>query len=252
MARLPEGLFNVIKVKYPGVVTKLISLLSYRILGSMQSKSGGAPLEANPVTHKFATVALVPISDDVPLSAFAYEIFHSLSAIGPSLRLTSDDVRKALGQGILEPNYEYRLTSWLAQQEDRNIITLYQSDYALTEWTRRCLRQSDVIILVGLGDRTPHVGNFEKEIDKWAPRTQKELVLLHRESTQRPVNTLQWLNVRPWVTNHHHVQCPNRMFTRKSQNKIVGRIIIIWFSPLLMKIIELLTKFLDSFVFVVE
>lgn len=33
LARLPEGLFNVIKVKYPGVVTKLISLLSHRILG---------------------------------------------------------------------------------------------------------------------------------------------------------------------------------------------------------------------------
>lgn len=33
LARLPEGLFNVIKVKYPAVVTKLISLLSYRILG---------------------------------------------------------------------------------------------------------------------------------------------------------------------------------------------------------------------------
>lgn len=51
----------------------------------MQSKSGTAPLEANPVTHKFSTVALVPLSDDVPLSAFAYEIYHSLCAIGKLL-----------------------------------------------------------------------------------------------------------------------------------------------------------------------
>lgn len=188
----------------------------------MQSTPGAPPLEANPVTHKFATVALVPLSDDVPLSAFAYEIYHSLRAIGPTLRLTSDDVRKALGPRILEPNYEYRLTSWLGLEEDRNIITLYQSDYALNEWTQRCLRQADVIILVGLGDRTPTVCKFEKEIDKWAPRTQKELVLLHRESIQRPVNTLQWINVRPWVTKHHHIQCPNRMFTRKSQYRIVS------------------------------
>lgn len=222
LARLPEGLFNVIKVKYPAVVTKLISLLSHRILGSMQSKPGTTPLEANPVTHKFSTVALVPLSDDVPLSAFAYETYHSLCAIGPSLRLTSDDVRKALGTGIFEPNFEYRLSSWLAQQEDRNIITLYQSDYVMNEWTQRCLRQADIIILVGLGDRTPTVGSFEKEIDKWASRTQKELVLLHRESTQRPVNTLQWLNTRPWVTKHHHIKCPNRMFTRKSQYRIVS------------------------------
>lgn len=33
LARLPEGLFNAIKIKYPIVVTKLISLLSHRILG---------------------------------------------------------------------------------------------------------------------------------------------------------------------------------------------------------------------------
>lgn len=33
LARLPEGLFNAIKIKYPAVVTKLISLLSHRILG---------------------------------------------------------------------------------------------------------------------------------------------------------------------------------------------------------------------------
>lgn len=98
----------------------------------------------------------------------------------------------------------------------------YQSDYALNEWTQRCLRQADVIILVGLGDRTPAVGKFEKEVDKWAPRTQKELVLLHRETVQRPVNTLQWINVRPWVTKHHHIQSPNRMFTRKSQYRIVS------------------------------
>lgn len=220
LARLPEGLFNAIKIKYPMVVTKLISLLSHRILGSMQSKPGATPLEANPVTHKFSTVALVPISDDVPLSAFAFEIYHTLCAIGPTLRLTSDDVRKALGPSILEPNYDYRLTSWLAQQEDRNTITLYQCDYSLNLWTQRCLRQADVIILVGMGDRTPTVGKYEKEIDKSALRTQKELVLLHRESTMRPVNTLQWLNFRPWVTKHHHIQCPNRMFTRRSQYRI--------------------------------
>ena len=198
----------------------------------MQSKPGTTPLEANPVTHKFSTVALVPVSEDVPLTAFTYELYHSLCALGPSLRLTSDVVRKALGSIILEPNYEFRLTSWLAQQEDRNIITLYQCDYNLSAWTQRCMRQADVILIVGLGDRAPIVGKFEKEIDKLAMRTQKELVLLHHESgNSRPVNTLQWLNARPWVTNHHHVQCPKRMFTRKSQYRIVSTFTIFSSHP---------------------
>lgn len=191
-------------------------------LGSMQSKPNATPLEANPVTHKFSTVALVPVSEDVPLTAFTYELYHSISAIGPTLRLTSNFISKTLGPSILEPSFEYRLTSWLAQQEDRNIITLYQCDNKLSPWTQRCMRQADVIIIVGLADRQPIPGKFEREIDRLAMRTQKELVLLHHESTNsKPTNTLEWLNMRPWVTSHHHVQCPKRMFTRKSMYRIV-------------------------------
>jgi len=51
----------------------------------MQTRGGntsGAPVEANPVTHKYSTVALVPITDDVPLTPFTYELYHSLCAIG--------------------------------------------------------------------------------------------------------------------------------------------------------------------------
>ncbi|XP_033150153.1 neuropathy target esterase sws isoform X1 [Drosophila busckii] len=225
LAKLPEGLFNAIKLRYPIVVTRLISFLSHRFLGSMQTRSGaggfGAPVEANPVTHKYSTVALVPITDDVPLTPFTYELYHSLCAIGPVLRLTSEVVRKQLGVNIFEAANEYRLTSWLAQQEDRNIITLYQCDSALSPWTQRCMRQADVVLIVGLGERSHLVGKFEREIDKLAMRTQKELVLLYPETTNaKPANTLSWLNARPWVTKHHHVLCVKRIFTRKSQYRI--------------------------------
>ncbi|XP_022223777.2 LOW QUALITY PROTEIN: neuropathy target esterase sws [Drosophila obscura] len=224
LAKLPEGLFNAIKLRYPIVVTKLISFLSHRFLGSMQARptgAPGAPVEANPVTHKYSTVALVPITDDVPLTPFTYELYHSLCAIGPVLRLTSDLARKQLGSNIFEAANEYRLTSWLAQQEDRNIITLYQCDNALSPWTQRCMRQADVVLIVGLGDHTHAVGKFEREIDRLALRTQKELVLLYSETTSsKPANTLSWLNARPWVTKHHHVLCVKRIFTRKSQYRI--------------------------------
>lgn len=162
------------------------------------STTGTAPLEANPVTHKFSTVALVPLSDDVPLSAFAYEIYHSLCAIGPTLRLTSDDVHRALGPAILESHYEYRLTSWLAQQEDRNILTLYQSDYALNEWTQRCLRQADVIILVGLG--------VSKIIGLLEPNKLYQMVFINQN---RRTERQQLENLKKKLINGHHVHRKN-------------------------------------------
>lgn len=225
LAKLPEGLFNAIKLKYPVVVTQLISLLSHRLLGSMRGAPTGTNIitEASPLKHRFSTVAILSISDDVPLTAFTYELYHSLSSICPCARLTADVVRKTLGMNIMESSNEYRLTSWLSQQEDHHDISLYQCESILTPWTQRCLRQADVILIVGLADRTPTIGKLEREIDRFAIRTAKELVLLHHEATSsnsRPTNTVAWLNQRSWVSKHHHIQCPKRMFTRKSQYRV--------------------------------
>ncbi|XP_076387218.1 patatin like phospholipase domain containing sws isoform X3 [Megachile rotundata] len=230
LAKLPEGLFNVIKLRFPIVVTRLINLLGHRILGTWQqahAKNGSsdtqraaATVDARPAQVNFSTVAIVPVSDDVPLTAFTYELYHSLCAIGPCLRLTSEVVRKTLGSSIMEPANEYRLTSWLAQQEDQHRISLYQCDSTYTLWTQRCVRQADCILIVGLGDRPPSIGRTEREVERLVMRTQKELVLLHKEGGQRPSNTVQWLNMRSWVSSHHHIQCPKRMFTRRSQYRI--------------------------------
>ncbi|XP_011140615.1 neuropathy target esterase sws isoform X3 [Harpegnathos saltator] len=231
LAKLPEGLFNVIKLRYPIVVTRLINLLGHRILGTWQqahtknysndTQRAAATVDARPAQVNFSTVAIVPVSDDVPLTAFTYELYHSLCAIGPCLRLTSEVVRKTLGTSIMEPANEYRLTSWLGQQEDQHRISLYQCDSSYTLWTQRCVRQADCILIVGLGDRPPSIGRTEREVERLVMRTQKELVLLHKEQNgQRPTNTVQWLNMRSWVSSHHHIQCPKRMFTRRSQYRI--------------------------------
>lgn len=228
LAKLPEGLFNAIKLKYPVVVTQLISLLGHRLLGSMRNASiasnSNIPIDSPPIKHRFSTVAILPITEDVPLTAFTYELYHSLSAICPTARLTADVVRKTLGMNILESSNEYRLLSYLSQQEDHNEVTLYQCEMgSLTPWTQRCLRQADVILIVGLADRPPTLGKLEREIDRFAIRTAKELVLLHNETTNsnyRPTNTVQWLNQRTWVNKHHHILCPKRMFTRKSQYRV--------------------------------
>uniref|UniRef100_A0A1B6CGR3 lysophospholipase n=1 Tax=Clastoptera arizonana TaxID=38151 RepID=A0A1B6CGR3_9HEMI len=120
----------------------------------------------------------------------------------------------------MDQSNEYRLTSWLAQQEDQHKIALYQCDNSNTTWTQRCVRQADCVLIVGLGDRPPSIGKIEKEVERMAMRTQKELILLHKEGGERPNNTLTWLNMRTWVSSHHHIQCSKRMFIRRSQFRI--------------------------------
>uniref|UniRef100_A0A671NPR1 lysophospholipase n=1 Tax=Sinocyclocheilus anshuiensis TaxID=1608454 RepID=A0A671NPR1_9TELE len=225
LAKLPEGALNSIKRKYPQVVTRLIHLLGKKILGNMQQVNG--PLSGvcfkwdagNPAAN-LSTVAILPVSEEVPLTAFTLELQHALSAIGPTLLLTSDIIRQHLGVAALDSVHEYRLSSWLGQQEDIHRIVLYQSDSSLTPWTQRCIRQADCIIIVGVGEQEPTVGELERMLESSAVRAQKQLVLLHREDGPPPRGTAEWLNMRSWISRHLHLSCPHRVFSRRSLPKL--------------------------------
>uniref|UniRef100_A0A673IP59 lysophospholipase n=1 Tax=Sinocyclocheilus rhinocerous TaxID=307959 RepID=A0A673IP59_9TELE len=117
--------------------------------------------------------------------------------------------------------HEYRLSSWLGQQEDIHRIVLYQTDVSLTPWTQRCIRQADCIIIVGLGEQDPAVGELERMLEGSAVRAQKQLVLLHREDGPPPKGTAEWLNMRSWISRHLHLSCPRRVFSRRSLPKLV-------------------------------
>uniref|UniRef100_A0A096NWM3 Patatin like domain 7, lysophospholipase n=1 Tax=Papio anubis TaxID=9555 RepID=A0A096NWM3_PAPAN len=168
LAKLPAGALTSIKRRYPQVVTRLIHLLGEKILGSLQQgpvtghqlglPTAGSKWDSGNPAVNLSTVAVMPVSEEVPLTAFALELEHALSAIGPTLLLTSDNIKRRLGSAALDSVHEYRLSSWLGQQEDTHRIVLYQADGTLTPWTQRCVRQADCILIVGLGDQEPTVG----------------------------------------------------------------------------------------------
>ncbi|KAM7143951.1 patatin-like phospholipase domain-containing protein 7 isoform 3-T3 [Macrochelys suwanniensis] len=228
LAKLPEGALTSIKRKFPQVVTRLIHLLGEKILGSLQQ--GGHPLglhttgskwDAGNAASNLSTVAIMPVSEEVPLTAFTLELKHALSAIGPALLLTSDNIKQRLGSAALDSIHEYRLSSWLGQQEDIHRIVLYQSDGTLTPWTQRCIRQADCILIVGLGEQEPTVGELERMLENTAVRAQKQLILLHKEDGPLPCRTVEWLNMRSWCSAHLHLRCPRRVFSRRSLPKLI-------------------------------
>uniref|UniRef100_A0A8C8K0X1 lysophospholipase n=1 Tax=Oncorhynchus tshawytscha TaxID=74940 RepID=A0A8C8K0X1_ONCTS len=233
LVKLPEGTLNNIKRRYPQVVTRLIHLLGQKILGNLQQARGpfsgsalglssvaSSPDVTNPASN-LSTVAVLPICDEVPINAFNLELSHALSAIGPTLLLTSDIIRERLGASALDSIHEYRLSGWLAQQEDINRIVLYQTDSSMTPWTQRCIRQADCILIVGLGEQEPALGQLEQMLENTAVRALKQLVLLHKEDGSGPSRTVEWLNMRSWCSGHLHLRCPRRVFSRRSPSKLV-------------------------------
>uniref|UniRef100_A0A4W3GTT1 lysophospholipase n=1 Tax=Callorhinchus milii TaxID=7868 RepID=A0A4W3GTT1_CALMI len=219
LAKLPEGALNSIKRRYPQVVTRLIHLLGQKILGSLQQVNG--PLTVVNPASNLSTVAILPVTEDVPITAFTLELRHALSAIGPVLLLNSDVIKDRLGSAALDSIHEYRLSSWLGQQEDIHRIVLYQSDSTMTPWTQRCIRQADCILIVGLGEQEPTVGELERMLEITAVRALKQLILLHKEDGPPPARTVEWLNMRSWCSGHLHLCCPRRVFSRKRLPKLL-------------------------------
>ncbi|OQV26013.1 Neuropathy target esterase [Hypsibius exemplaris] len=214
VAKIPTHVLEYIKRKYPKVVSRLIYILGSRIFGQMQQRSGGA-------TETFTgpnltTVAIVAVTPEVPLDVFCLEMEASMNELGSTLRLTSGYVERLLGPTALDPVNDHRLALWLGQQEDIHRMVLFQCDHTMTQWTKQCLRQADCILIVGNGDRKPTIGSVEKQLDSMDLRAEKKLVLLHRPETIIPKNTADWLNMRGWVSSHHHIKCSKRMYLRKS------------------------------------
>ncbi|XP_078387254.1 patatin-like phospholipase domain-containing protein 6 isoform X3 [Cetorhinus maximus] len=231
LAKLPEGTLNNIKRRYPQVVTRLIHLLGQKILGNLQQVHGTFPgtgiglstassADVTNPTSNLSTVAVLPVCNEVPIAAFTMELTHALNAIGPTLLMTSDIIRQRLGASALDSIHEYRLSGWLAQQEDIHRIVLYQTDYSMTPWTQRCIRQADCILIVGLGDQEPSLGELEQMLENTAVRALKQLILLHKEDGPSPSRTVEWLNMRSWCSGHFHIKCPRRIFSRRSLQKL--------------------------------
>ncbi|XP_059957797.1 patatin-like phospholipase domain-containing protein 7 [Mesoplodon densirostris] len=139
-----------------------------------------------------------------------------------ALLLTSASKRQRLGSAALDSIHEYRLSSWLGQQEDIHRIVLCQADSTLTPWTQRCIRQADCILIVGLGEKEPTVGELERVLGTAAVHARKQLVLLHWEDGPAPARTVQRLNTRGWCSGHLHLCCPRRVLSRRSLPKLVG------------------------------
>ncbi|NXG10692.1 PLPL6 esterase, partial [Sakesphorus luctuosus] len=187
LAKLPEGTLNNIKRRYPQVVTRLIHLLSQKILGNLQQLRGpfassglGMASSSEPInpTSNLSTVAVLPVCQDVPTTAFTLELQHALNSIGPTLLLNSDIIRARLGLSALD-----RL------------------------W-------------VGCGDITDAPPQLEQMLENTAVRALKQLVLLHREDGPSPSRTVEWLNMRSWCSGHLHIRCPRRVFSRRSPTKL--------------------------------
>jgi CRP-like cAMP-binding protein len=158
-------------------------------------------------------IALVSFGDEDLAGELGEAVAAEMQRYGATRRLDSEGLEAAssiagaatAGKGSLEHT---RLTAWLDGCERDHRWVLYQADPAATPWTRRCLRQADLILLVGLAGSESAPGMIETAFlrgDQRLSRAESRLVLLHEGNTDGIEGTAAWLEPRK-VERHYHLR----------------------------------------------
>ncbi|MCP3850256.1 MAG: cyclic nucleotide-binding domain-containing protein [Gammaproteobacteria bacterium] len=165
--------------------------------------------------HSAETFAIIPLSDNFTLSELSHILAEQLNGYGVTSVIDSKRVNdsfhdKSVAQSTFADSQNDLLLQWLSAQENAHRHVIYNIDTTLTNWTRRCLRQTDHLLFIAKATDDSAISDFEQSIideisDKCAKKT---LILIHSNDIKVPSNSSQWLEQRS-VDMHHHVRVGN-------------------------------------------
>lgn len=150
-----------------------------------------------------SSIAILPISDAFDADGFSDAFYTSLCKYASACfidRLPDIDLIRSLPEGIdtaihkLQKQYRY---------------LLFLADHHPSQWTRNCLLQADLVLLVGSTNSSPEESNVEIEMLRNLDRLmieRVELVLQHPSRFGASAGMSHWLSRRPGVADFHHVR----------------------------------------------
>jgi NTE family protein/lysophospholipid hydrolase len=216
VVRLSRPVFDRLVQRYPQMMREIARIMIRRRQRSLRA-------EESPRATNFA---IVPTGPDVPLSKFGRRLAATLGAFGETLHMSAERFDRAYGGTVSQTSQSHAanlvLTAWLNEREREYRYIVYETDASWSPWTRRCLRQADMILLVGQAGSDPARGEIEVAMQRPAGDRRTELVLLHPTDAQYPEGTALWLEKRH-VRAHHHVRANNDRDMDRLVRRITGR-----------------------------
>ncbi|KAL3426916.1 patatin-like serine [Phlyctema vagabunda] len=219
LARFPKTLFNSLAQEHPGITIKISKIIASRMRALVEDpvfvqgtdKTTGATNNKVSSTVNLRTVAILPVTAGVPVVEFGSRLMNALSQIGTPNGVTSLNhaaILNHLGRHAFSRMGKLKLAQYLADLEEKYGLVLYIADTNVNSpWTQTCISQADSILLVGLAEGSPAIGEYERFLLGMKTTARKELVLLHVDRFSPPGLTRSWLTNRVWINGgHHHVQ----------------------------------------------
>jgi predicted acylesterase/phospholipase RssA/CRP-like cAMP-binding protein len=204
LARIGQEAFDALARKNPELLRGLAKVV-VELLQKRTSSQRYSP--------RISCIAILPIHAKNGTSDLARGLRSTLERAGSTLHVDSERVDEMLGiagASMASPQSSdgARLGDWLSAKEEEHRFLLLEADAEATEWTRRCLRQADMVLVVGNSADDPVVTATEHDLlhqGEALGSVRHVFVLLHPETTEKIEGTARWLEMRD-VEEHHHVR----------------------------------------------
>ncbi|KAJ5087188.1 Lysophospholipase nte1 [Penicillium angulare] len=229
LAKFPRSLFNSLAQEHPGITIQVSKLIAQRMRDLVEHPLSEKGLEQGHVggvqtatsTVNLRTVTILPVTAGVPVVEFGHRLLNALHQIGVTRGVTSLNqaaILNHLGRHAFSKMGKLKLSQYLADLEEKYGLVLYIADTNVNApWTQTCIAQADSILLVGVAEASPRIGEYERFLLGMKTTARKELVLLHSERYCSPGLTRQWLKNRLWINGgHHHIQMAFRLTAEPS------------------------------------
>lgn len=219
--QLTTASFAELIAEFPAALREITTQVVSRLVRSFRQGSPTSPV---------VTIAVVPLSDDPSATEFAARLGSSLELLtGAATQITVTEATGALGD--LARVGADRLAAWFGEREAGFEAVVYAAAPEPNDWTEACVRQADLVLLVGAAREEPSARTVERAIEarRSRVRIRTELALVHPAWTQDPRGTRRWLEARV-VDRHHHVRVDRDADVDRVARLLIGRGIGVVFS----------------------
>ncbi|MBP8097833.1 MAG: patatin-like phospholipase family protein [Arenimonas sp.] len=203
LVRVDRAAFEQMAGRNPALILKLAASVADRLRQNIASRAEGSrPLK---------TIALMALDRSLRIDSFCRALVDGLAGVGRALDVHREGLA-AVGapggsldamQALDEP-----LQHWLSEQESGCRFLIYHLDQSATPWSRFCLRQADIVLMVGESGSDPARRAWEAQLagdGELQGGSHQALVLLQPEAAQPIRGTMAWLEPRR-VDFHLHVR----------------------------------------------
>ncbi|KAI5923681.1 hypothetical protein F4810DRAFT_202837 [Camillea tinctor] len=219
LVKFPRTLFNSLAQEHPNITIKISKIIAARMRyliddpASSAGKDGtiGTSINKSSSTLNIRTVAILPVRAGIPVVEFGNRLMNALTQVGVpngATTLNQSAILSHLGKHAFNRMGKLKLSHYLADLEEKYGLVVYVADTSVTApWTQTCITQADCILLVGLAEGSPEIGEYERFMLGMKSTARRTLVLLHADRYSTPGLTRSWLKNRVWINGgHYHLQ----------------------------------------------